>query len=122
MKMRPNFDAIHPGTKFIELSIMGESWKKLSDEEKQPYIDLAAEDIERHRREMAAYKAASKPSTVDAGEQKKKRLIEEANKSMVVRGRRRERRRNSLRDTATSLPMVLLPARSQCRAGARIEH
>ncbi|KAL9185842.1 hypothetical protein ACHAXT_003619 [Thalassiosira profunda] len=72
MKMRPNFDASHPGTKFIELSIMGESWKKLSDEEKQPYIDLAVEDIARHRREVAAYEA-SKPATDDAGEQEGKK-------------------------------------------------
>jgi len=38
------------------LKILGESWKKLTPEEKKPYEDMAAKDKERYQKEMEAYK------------------------------------------------------------------
>ncbi|KAL9190387.1 hypothetical protein ACHAXT_007598 [Thalassiosira profunda] len=66
-QMRPKFEADHPNTPFKELSsLIGASWGKLSDEERRPFLDLAAEDKVRYDAAMVAYEA-SKPSTDDAG-------------------------------------------------------
>ena len=50
------------------LKLLGESWKALSAEEKQPYEDMAAKDKVRYQTEMADYKpdSADEPTTKKA--------------------------------------------------------
>ena len=51
---RPELQGMHPDKKVTELSkIIGGEWKALAEADKEPWARLAAEDKERHRREMS---------------------------------------------------------------------
>ena len=53
---RPIMMMQFPGMRFTEQGvIMGERWRALTPEEKRPYEEMAAEDKERHAREMREY-------------------------------------------------------------------
>ena len=54
------------------LKLLGESWKALSAEEKQPYEDMAAKDKVRYQTEMAVYK----PDSADEPAEKKAKTID----------------------------------------------
>lgn len=54
----------NPGKFFTEIAkILGEMWKALSDEERKPFEDRAAKDLEKSKAEMAAYDALIQKST-----------------------------------------------------------
>ena len=59
-----------PNTELLKL--LGESWKALSAEEKQPYEDMAAKDKVRYQTEMAVYK----PDSADEPAEKKAKTID----------------------------------------------
>ena len=59
-----------PNTELLKL--LGESWKSLSAEEKQPYEDMAAKDKVRYQTEMAVYK----PDSADEPAEKKAKTID----------------------------------------------
>uniref|UniRef100_A0A7S4HR37 HMG box domain-containing protein n=1 Tax=Odontella aurita TaxID=265563 RepID=A0A7S4HR37_9STRA len=61
----------NPDASFGEMGKMvGQAWKKLSDEEKKKYEEMAKDDGARYKREMANYSASSDDS--DAGKKKVK--------------------------------------------------
>ena len=58
---REEIKKANPDASFGEVGkLVGEAWKKLGDEEKKPYEASAAEDKERHEKELKAYKAKKK--------------------------------------------------------------
>ncbi|GMI99195.1 NUCLEOSOME/CHROMATIN ASSEMBLY FACTOR D, high mobility group [Hibiscus trionum] len=64
---RENLKKSNPGASFAEVSrIIGEKWKKLSDEEKEPYEAKAKLDRKRYDVERNAYKNPQ-PMDVDSG-------------------------------------------------------
>jgi hypothetical protein len=64
------------------LKLLGESWKALSTEEKQPYEQMAANDKERYQKEMAAYN----PESSEPAEKKAKTIdIQEIWRNMTFR-------------------------------------
>uniref|UniRef100_A0A7S4DKY5 HMG box domain-containing protein n=1 Tax=Lotharella globosa TaxID=91324 RepID=A0A7S4DKY5_9EUKA len=92
----------HPGeTKVTELMRRkAEMWKAASEEEKQPFKEMAAEDKERYQRELAEFRAAN-PDLVEAEEREK--LFKKQERARKRRedkarngggGRRRRRRRD----------------------------
>ena len=38
------------------MSVIGEKWRELEDDDKTPYQDMAAKDKKRYEKEMKAYK------------------------------------------------------------------
>ncbi|XVF14219.1 hypothetical protein REPUB_Repub09cG0039400 [Reevesia pubescens] len=64
---RENLKKSNPGASFTELSkIIGEKWKKLSEEEKQPYEAKARADRKRYIDEKEGYKIPQ-PMNIDSG-------------------------------------------------------
>ncbi|CEG80656.1 hypothetical protein RMATCC62417_14959 [Rhizopus microsporus] len=54
--IRPQIEKEFPELVFAQKSrIYGERWRKLSDEEKKPYNEMAQQDRERYTKEMAVY-------------------------------------------------------------------
>ena len=54
--IRPQVKEQHPDMKVTEMAkVMGSKWKELSADEKQKYVDMAAEDKARYQREKAAW-------------------------------------------------------------------
>ena len=54
--IRPQVKEQHPDMKVTEMAkVMGSNWKELSADEKQKYVDMAAEDKARYQREKAAW-------------------------------------------------------------------
>ncbi|CAB9497972.1 CHD3-type chromatin-remodeling factor CHR7 [Seminavis robusta] len=63
--MRNYFKKKHPGTTIAELmSILGEHWQAMSDEEQAPFIQLAREEMAAYDRERALMEKAQKPNEV----------------------------------------------------------
>lgn len=55
---RDAYIAEHPDAKFVDVGkAMGEMWRNLDEEEKEEYIEKAAEDKVRYQNEMAEYEA-----------------------------------------------------------------
>jgi len=56
-EMRPKIKVEHPGVQQKEiLQLLGEKWKELTDEEKEPYQKKAKKDKNRYETEKANYK------------------------------------------------------------------
>lgn len=56
---RKEIMADNPGMPVSEVSkIMGERWKEMSAEDKEPYEEMAKDDKDRYNTEMAEYKAS----------------------------------------------------------------
>ena len=70
--IRPQVKEQHPDMKVTEMAkVMGSKWKELSADEKQKYVDMAAEDQARYQREKAAWELeqaeAKRARTADSG-------------------------------------------------------
>jgi len=70
LEKRAEVQANNPDASFGELSgLVAQEWKKVSDEEKKKYEDMAKEDVARYKREMANYDAPSDGSDSDDEEE-----------------------------------------------------
>mmetsp|Transcript_3130 Transcript_3130/g.9594 ORF Transcript_3130/g.9594 Transcript_3130/m.9594 type:complete len:200 (+) Transcript_3130:143-742(+) len=57
---RPQVTEENPNIKFAEVGKrLGEEWKALDEEARKPYIELAEQDKERHKKEMANYEPSA---------------------------------------------------------------
>ncbi|KAL5180834.1 FACT complex subunit SSRP1 [Glycine soja] len=64
---RENLKKTNPGISFTDVSrVLGEKWKKLSVEEKEPYEAKAREDKKRYKDEISGYKNPQ-PMNIDSG-------------------------------------------------------
>ncbi|KAL7445897.1 hypothetical protein ACHAXH_008671 [Discostella pseudostelligera] len=73
---RPLMMKQFPGMRFTEQGIiMGERWRALTPEEKRPYENLAAEDKERHAREMKEYIAIVKKEVREEKQQQQQQQL-----------------------------------------------
>eukprot|EP00566_Odontella_aurita_P018252 CAMPEP_0113537072 /NCGR_PEP_ID=MMETSP0015_2-20120614/6623_1 /TAXON_ID=2838 /ORGANISM="Odontella" /LENGTH=326 /DNA_ID=CAMNT_0000436527 /DNA_START=132 /DNA_END=1112 /DNA_ORIENTATION=+ /assembly_acc=CAM_ASM_000160 len=73
--MRPKIKEQNPEASFGELSnLMGQAWKKITDEDKEKYAKMAEVDAARYTREMADYSAPSDDddSSVEDNRKRKK--------------------------------------------------
>lgn len=68
---------------FLQGKLLGEEWKKLSDEDKAPYEEQAEEDKERYQKEMEDYTPPSDDDDSDSddggGKKKAKRAKKDPN-------------------------------------------
>ncbi|WOL08146.1 FACT complex subunit SSRP1 [Canna indica] len=65
---RENLKKNNPGMSFTDVGrALGERWKKMTAEEKEPYESMAKADTKRYREAMADYKSAGAPMEVDSG-------------------------------------------------------
>jgi len=65
----------HEGKKSTEISkVLGEMWKKLSDEEKKPYQEKAEADKKRYKKEKEAYDKKEKSSSDSSSEEDEKKI------------------------------------------------
>jgi len=56
-EVRPGIREENPDMKITAvMSLIGEKWRELGDDEKKPYEEMAAKDRKRYEKEMAAYK------------------------------------------------------------------
>lgn len=61
-EVREEVASANPTLKVNEVAkIIGEQWRKLSEEAKQPYVDLAAKDKIRYDKELKAYQNPTPP-------------------------------------------------------------
>jgi hypothetical protein len=59
-EVRKQVAAVNPSLKVTEVvKIIGKQWRELSDEAKKKYVDLAAEDKVRYKKEFEAYQNPS---------------------------------------------------------------
>jgi len=74
----------HEGKKSTEISkVLGEMWKKLSDEEKKPYQEKAEADKKRYKKEKEAYDKKEKSSSESSSSSE-----EDEKKNLQKRGKR----------------------------------
>ncbi|OAY85475.1 FACT complex subunit SSRP1-A [Ananas comosus] len=65
---RDNIKKSIPGLSFTEVGrALGEKWKKMSAEEKEPYEAMARADAKRYKEAMAGYKSGASAINVDSG-------------------------------------------------------
>lgn len=58
----------NPGITFLEISkVLGDRWKALSAEQKEPYEAKARADKKRYRDEISGYKNPQQPTNIDSG-------------------------------------------------------
>lgn len=64
---RENLKKSNPGISFTDVGrVLGEKWKKMSVEEKEPYEAKAREDKKRYKDEISGYKNPQ-PMNIDSG-------------------------------------------------------
>ena len=64
---RENIKKSHPGIAFGEVGkVLGDMWKKMSAEEKEPYEARARADKKRYKDEISGYKNPQ-PMNIDSG-------------------------------------------------------
>ncbi|XP_072977188.1 FACT complex subunit SSRP1-like [Typha angustifolia] len=64
---RENLKRSHPGMSFTEVGrALGERWKKMTAEEKEPYESMAKADSKRYKEAMAGYKSGASAMNVDS--------------------------------------------------------
>uniref|UniRef100_A0A1J3JK75 FACT complex subunit SSRP1 n=1 Tax=Noccaea caerulescens TaxID=107243 RepID=A0A1J3JK75_NOCCA len=65
---RDNIKKTHPGIAFGEVGkVLGEQWRKMSAEEKEPYEAKAQVDKKRYMDEISDYKNPQQPMNIDSG-------------------------------------------------------
>lgn len=65
---RENVKKTNPGISFTDVGrVLGDKWKKMSAEEKEPYEAKARQDKIRYKDEISGYKNTSQPMNVDSG-------------------------------------------------------
>mmetsp|Transcript_53254 Transcript_53254/g.159444 ORF Transcript_53254/g.159444 Transcript_53254/m.159444 type:complete len:425 (+) Transcript_53254:138-1412(+) len=76
----------NPDLKNTEISTrLGEMWKQLSDEDRQPFIDTEAREREKYKKEMAAWRS-QRVSEEQAEKERKKAIVDDFIKSGFVPG------------------------------------
>ncbi|XP_038985170.1 FACT complex subunit SSRP1-like [Phoenix dactylifera] len=67
---RENIKKSNPGMAFADVGrALGERWKKMSAEEKEPFEAMARADTKRYKEAMAGYKSGGPAVTVDSGDE-----------------------------------------------------
>ncbi|XP_020970568.1 FACT complex subunit SSRP1 isoform X2 [Arachis ipaensis] len=65
---RENLKKSNPGISFTDVGrVLGEKWKKMSAEEKEPYEAKARADKKRYKDEISGYKNPQQPVNIDSG-------------------------------------------------------
>ncbi|KAM0932683.1 putative chromatin remodeling & transcriptional activation HMG family [Dioscorea sansibarensis] len=65
---RENIKKINPGLSFTDVGrALGDKWKKMSAEEKEPFEGMARADMKRYREAMAGYKSGASAMNIDSG-------------------------------------------------------
>ncbi|XP_039117381.1 FACT complex subunit SSRP1 [Dioscorea cayenensis subsp. rotundata] len=65
---RENIKKSNPGLSFTDVGrALGDRWKKMSAEEKEPFEAMARADMKRYREAMAGYKSGASAMNIDSG-------------------------------------------------------